>query len=212
MATWCAAASTTTSTSPGSNCSSCSPPTTTSGSRWPSTTGTSPPSRRRTSSSPTRAMCDRRPTSRRPSGRGSSAAGAGWPCTAPTARSTHRSAEAGGLYTAPRAFPRVGRHAGEPVPLAPADRAVPRQPVTGRRRGPARRRHRAVRVGRRAVPDGAPRRRRPPAGDALDGNHAVASPRPTGSRTSHGSCSTGARSGRARSCTSRSATAGATGT
>ena len=116
-------------------------------------------------------MCDRRPTSKRRSGLGSRAAVAGWPCTAPTARSTHRSARARPVHRSPR-LPGVGRHAGEPVRLAPTDRAVPRRPVTGRRRGPARRRHRAVRVGRRAVPDGASRRRRAPAGDALDGNHA----------------------------------------
>ena len=77
---------------------------------------------------------------------GSSAAGAGWRCTAPTAPSTHRPGSERPVHRAP-GVPRMGRHAREPVPVAPADRALPGQPITGRRRRPARRRHRPVRDG-----------------------------------------------------------------
>ena len=44
------------------------------------------------------------------------------------------SGDEGGLYSAPAGLPGVGRHAREPVHLAPADRAVRRAPII---RGPA---------------------------------------------------------------------------
>ena len=112
---------------------------------------------------PTRRRADRRPTSKRESGVGSTAGSRLARHGTDRALDPPSGQGAGGPLPAPS---RRGPTRWKPVRLAPTDRARPRRPVTGRRRGSARGRHRAVRVGRRAVPDGASRRRRAPAGDA----------------------------------------------
>ena len=105
MPTWCAGASTTTSTSPVSSCCSCSPPTTTSGSRWPSTTGTS---RAITSSDfLVTYTCDVRPSADEQQAIRAWVEGGGrWLALHGTNCALDPPAgQEGGLYTAPRAFP-----------------------------------------------------------------------------------------------------------
>ena len=141
------AASITTSTSPGRSCSSC----------WPSTTQVRVRGARRLRG-PRRHRPVRRPRElhlRCPPDRSGPAAirtwveagGAGWPCTAPTPRSTFPAPTASRRPAASR----VGRHARLPVhrPSADSARIRSRSPTP---RSLARRGHRAVRHRRRAVP------------------------------------------------------------